>query len=226
MPRAGNFPYNTPELRLQRFVIGVAQGLAPGDSYIEAGYNPKSRRVAVACASRMLARDDVQQRLHQLRKMVQADSLLSIHEKRRFLKKVVMTPVAEVDEADPLCGKVTRNTRTTGQSTVEKVTVQMPDKLRALELDAKLAGELVGGVPQTASEAAPPHADEQIQARLATVLGMIMSAGKPLLRPVCPPSTEGANEPEAVADLPSSRLTEISLLLARQMTRAATDSRR
>ena len=59
---------------------------------------------------------------------------LSLLEKRAYLAMVVRTPIGEIDEKSPLCQAVEwgKNGRK----------IKMPDKLRALELDAKLAGEL------------------------------------------------------------------------------------
>jgi hypothetical protein len=164
----------------------------------------------------MLARDDVQQRLHQLRKLVQADSLLSIHEKRRFLKKVVMTPVAEVDETDPLCGRVTRSTRTTCGAILEKVTVQIPDKLRALELDAKLAGELVGGVAAAIEDGRPLQTEDETRDRLAHVMELMVrfSGGRAFRPDLTHPLRAESDVPKRVGD---SRLEELSLVLARRM---------
>jgi hypothetical protein len=94
----------------------------------------------------------------------------------------------------------------------------MPDKLRALELDAKLAGELVGGVPSALEDAAPAQTEEETQARLAHVLGLLAQhSGKRLVRP------EGAEiieqREEIARDSSVDRLNQISLALARQMAR-------
>ena len=84
-------------------------------------------------------------------------AVLTLAEKRRFLRLVVLTPISAVNEDSILCQKVEysvgsprRATRggpanpgtheTDRDSRTMKVT--MPDKLRAIELDAKLAGEL------------------------------------------------------------------------------------
>lgn len=76
----------------------------------------------------------VVQKLHRL-----SATLLTVAERRAFLAMVVRTPLSEIDENSPLCQsfKVTKNEF--GGSTEYK----MVDKLRASELDAKMAGELV-----------------------------------------------------------------------------------
>lgn len=179
MPRAGNFPYNIPELRLQRFILAVSQSESPADAYQKAGYKPKSRRVAVACASRLLARDDVQRRIAELRHQAHLDGLLTLQEKRAYLYRVIMTPAGEVTEGDPLCASMRRSVRRTKDGTVVTLAIQMPDKLRALELDTKLAGELVGGEAMAADDPAPFQTDEETTARLARVMEAMQQGRRP-----------------------------------------------
>jgi hypothetical protein len=64
------------------------------------------------------------------------EGVMSLREKRLFLAAVVRTPIGEVDENSPLCQYF--------QRTKAGLRVTMVDKLRALELDAKLAGEIKG----------------------------------------------------------------------------------
>lgn len=59
---------------------------------------------------------------------------LSKHEKRAFLARIVRTPIGDVSAASDLCQE---HTVTEGMTKVK-----MPSKLQAIELDAKLAGEL------------------------------------------------------------------------------------
>lgn len=62
-------------------------------------------------------------------------NVLSAQEKRAFLADIVRTPVGEVTENSPLCQSYKIDNE-------GKIEYKMPDKLKALELDAKLAGEL------------------------------------------------------------------------------------
>lgn len=75
--------------------------------------------------------------------------ILSLREKREYLAEVVRTPVGKVDEDHPLAQRVKRSTRTDkdGQ-THETEEIEIPGKLRAIELDAKLAGELDAAKPE------------------------------------------------------------------------------
>lgn len=65
--------------------------------------------------------------------------VLTLAEKRAFLASVVRTPVGNVDEYSPLTQEVTHATDKDGNL---KKTVKIAGKLKALELDARLAGEL------------------------------------------------------------------------------------
>lgn len=65
--------------------------------------------------------------------------LLSLLEKREFLASAVRTPIGEIDGKSPLAHKIRRRTDKDGSTSEE---IESVAKLRALELDAKLAGEL------------------------------------------------------------------------------------
>lgn len=73
-------------------------------------------------------------------------------EKRSFLRSVVTTPIGGITEHSVLAQSFKRSSRTSRDgATVDDYELRMPDKLRALELDAKLAGELDGDGPRTIS---------------------------------------------------------------------------
>ncbi len=170
MPALAQHPSSTVVLRQERFVTGLICGMVPADAYMYAGYKPKDRNGARAAGSRMLAREDVQQRLMELRQLAKTADVLTLQEKRAFLKHVVTTPISEVDGHDPACAKIVRTVQVTEDGTVEHVVVKMPDKLKALELDAKLAGELQGGgecLAQAANDR--PVITAEVEERLARV---------------------------------------------------------
>lgn len=69
--------------------------------------------------------------------------VLSLAEKRTFLRSVVTTPIGQVDENSPLAQSVKRRAITTRNGdTCHEAEIKTCDKLRALELDARLAREL------------------------------------------------------------------------------------
>lgn len=98
-----------------------------------------SARAARANASRALARASVKAEVQRLREKADekaGSAVLTLAEKRKFLARVIRLAGAEVDEAadaDLINGvKFSRDGRRM---------LDLPCKLRALELDAKLAGE-------------------------------------------------------------------------------------
>ena len=112
-----------------------AQLLAAGNSATaayEAVYGPK--KGVRQSASRMSANVNIAARVTELQRQSGERAVLTLAAKREFLYRVVMTPIGEVDEHSDLCQRC--------KFTVDGRAVTMPDKLRAIELDAKLAGEL------------------------------------------------------------------------------------
>jgi hypothetical protein len=81
-----------------------------------------------------------------LANMAQAEhnpAILSLVEKREYLASIVRTPVGDVDENSKLAQKVKRkHYRQKDGSETDEEEIELPGKLRAIELDAKLAGEL------------------------------------------------------------------------------------
>lgn len=126
--------------RHRQFAELVANGESPPRAYERVGFSARGASAQTG-ASRLLAQPYVRDYL----KKIQADvvekskfaAVLSIIEKREFLAAVVRGAIGAVDEKSPLCQslKVTNQGRS----------IKMPDKLRAIELDAKLAGELKEG---------------------------------------------------------------------------------
>lgn len=162
----------------------------------------------------MLAKADVQARLQELREEARRADLLTMQQKRAFLKRVVQTPISAVTEDDALCARVVRTTRVTGEGTVEKVVIEMPDKLKALELDAKLAGELRGGAGLECREEGSSCATaDNVSERLQRVLrDMLRVAGAPVTSLVKPPLEVAPGSSRA------ERLERIALEVAVSMT--------
>lgn len=97
--------------RVKRFCEFVASGMSGTESWIEAGHKC-NRDAANAAASRALARVNVQDYLNTLRKTQTKRALLSKDDKREILRDII-------------------------DSTSHKT----QDRLRAIEIDAKLAGD-------------------------------------------------------------------------------------
>ena len=132
--------------RQERFAQLVATGMPASRAYREAGYTATGN-AAEAGASQLLRHPKVAAYVNEVRAAAKAKgeeaAYLTLEEKRKFLRDVVTTPIGEIDERNKLAQalKVTKDGRE----------IKLPDKLRALELDAKLAGELKDKVEIDAS---------------------------------------------------------------------------
>ena len=115
----------------ERFCQLVATGKALGPAY-EAVYG--KARGARQSGSRLLTDVDIKHRVAEIQGKAEGRAVLTIAEKREFLRRVVVTPIGQVNEESDLCQAAEYSLA--GQK------FKMPDKLRAIELDAKLAGEL------------------------------------------------------------------------------------
>ena len=71
-----------------------------------------------------------------------AENLMSMAERRKFLADIVRTPISKCDDDSPLLQSKTVRTDSKGNETIS---YQMPSKIDAVELDAKLAGDLSNG---------------------------------------------------------------------------------
>lgn len=123
-----------------------AQWIVAGKQQIEAyalAFGNSSDGAAVN-ASRLVDKQPVSDRIAELRRVVTSGlPVLSLQEKRSFLRSVVNTPAGKIDENDPLCQSYKRRVRTDKDGGItEEYEYDLPNKLKALELDAKLAGEL------------------------------------------------------------------------------------
>lgn len=84
----------------------------------------------------------------EIRSAAKSDLVMAMEERRAFLAQIIRTPLSEINEGSPLCQEYSLSTTSTGGRT-EKV--KMPCKLRALELDARLAGDMKEK-PETAED--------------------------------------------------------------------------
>jgi len=126
-----------PNQRHERFAQLVAKGDSGGAAY-RAIYGAKGAS-SHAAASRLLRIAKVSARIADIQRAAVGDSVMSLLEKRQFLALIVRTPIGQIDENSPLCQWFRR---TTGRRPT--FSIRMPDKLQAIMLDARLAGELKG----------------------------------------------------------------------------------
>ena len=118
------------------FIHRLANGEKIGAAWKAACNGPGSH------ASRWCSqhRREIDLYLAEMREEARRLSVLSLAEKRDFLARVVRTPIGQVDEKSDLCQEITDDEDPASGRSKRKI--KMPDKLRAIDLDAKLAGEL------------------------------------------------------------------------------------
>lgn len=122
------------EMMFCRFIIA---GQSKATAYVSAGYSANSPESASSAGCQLAQRPRVAIYLKELREAAFTANVLSLAEKRDYLSRLVRTPISQIDATSDLA-QGQKFDRETGVMTELKI----PDKLKALELDAKLAGEL------------------------------------------------------------------------------------
>ena len=129
--------------RQRLFCLYVVTGHPANEAYALAGYASGSDEAARANASRLITNDNVKAYLDELIKKAETDAVMTLQEKREYLARVVRTPIGAVDQFSDLCHKhktkVVSGPSVEGGQVVLESQVEMPDKLRALAEDSKLA---------------------------------------------------------------------------------------
>lgn len=97
---------------------------------------------------------------------VSPTDLMSVAERRAFLAAIVRTPVGQVQEGSPLAEEMKMDAK-------GSISVKMPCKLRAIELDAKLAGELT---PEREKDKALERERERLKAEDSPLAGPLEQA--------------------------------------------------
>lgn len=129
----------------QEFVNKVASGDSATTAYVNI-YNCK-KESASSAASRLLKKPSIKNELSRLKKAAEKNTLMGIQHKRALLTEMILSPAVGIDPKSPLVQNVKIKRRTLPDGTVEEdITVTLPDKLKAIELDAKLSGQFFGHV--------------------------------------------------------------------------------
>jgi hypothetical protein len=122
----------------QAYCYERANGVAKARSYLNAGYKANNIEDAGSAACVLEKNPLVSSMIDTLRESSFVKQALSIAEKRAFLARAVRTPVRDVNSESDLCQEYKVTTLETGQ-VVESV--KMVDKLKAIEVDSKIAGD-------------------------------------------------------------------------------------
>ena len=111
----------------------IAAGVAKVEAYGKL-YPKASRRTARDKGSKLAQRPEVEERIVELLEAGAEEAIWCLAEMLEYLRAVAVTPHTEVNEKSAIC----RGMRRTAKGAVYK----MPDKLRAVELYGKLAGDM------------------------------------------------------------------------------------
>lgn len=179
--------------RQERFAQLVAQGIPLGRAYEEAGYRSRGHSAYVNSAS-LFQHPDVKARVAEIRELADGlgTTLLTILEKRVFLAELIRTPVGSIGPDSRLCQEFYEKVKLQGQHKHGKARpkegdlilrrrVRIWDKLRAIELDSKLAGHLPKEEAEPEKEGhRPPTLDlERIRKVLARMWQRPTTGGVP-----------------------------------------------
>ena len=123
--------------RWEQFAQRVASGESATAAYRAIYKAPDKSAEAHGC--RLVRNGKVSARIAEMQRASEESSVMSLQDKREFLALIVRTPIGRIDENSPLCQWFRR---TTGRRA--SLSIRMPDKLQAIMLDARLAGELKG----------------------------------------------------------------------------------
>lgn len=131
--------------RWERLAQLIAIGTNQTQAYAEAFAVPVSDS-AKSNASRLLQHPDLVKRVAKLRGEITIEDTLTLRRKRQLLSQFAQADLSRpLDELLPICQSVKRSSRTTNNGDiVEDIEVKLPNKIEAIQLDARLAGELEG----------------------------------------------------------------------------------
>ena len=155
---AGDKPRRSLNIRQERFAELVASGVPATTAYRQAGYT-QDGRIAEAHASRLVDNGGVKSRISELRKPDTRKSVLTLADKREFCREVV-----------------------------KKADAKMSDRLRALEIDAKLAGHFA---PEKVEVEDGPNRLQSIRERAAEVARAMDRNARLRSSPTAPPNGNG-----------------------------------
>jgi len=137
----------------QEFVNKVDSGDSATTAYVNI-YNCK-KESASSAASRLLKKPNIKNELSRLKKAAEKNTVMGIQHKRALLTEMILSPAVGIDPNSPLVQNVKIKRRTLPDGAIEEdITVTLPDKLKAIELDAKLSGQFKGYLSWKEMEAA------------------------------------------------------------------------
>ena len=129
---------NTLNRRQQLFCQYIAEGESQARAYLKAGFKANTIQQAGSNAIRLMRTERVASYLGKIKEIVFKNQVLTFNEKRSYLARCVRTSVDQVGASSDLAQEVTEEVSAEGSV---KRKIKIVDKLRALELDNKMAGD-------------------------------------------------------------------------------------
>lgn len=126
--------------RKQIFADAVLAGDTLADAYIKAGFKPKNRKVAESAATRLRHRAEVQEYIESVQASAADASVLTLMEKRRFLARIVRTPITNLHPDEEKDADLIKSFATTTGELSSSMRLEKLDPLKAIEIDNKLSG--------------------------------------------------------------------------------------
>jgi hypothetical protein len=120
--------------RQRKFAELVARGDMPVHKCYMECYACDSEKAARASSNRLISKAQVANYIRELQAKSETEAVMSLETKRRLLAEIVNTPAEAVTPSSRLCQAFAVNTAS-GQ-----VSVKMLDKMKALDMDNRLAG--------------------------------------------------------------------------------------
>lgn len=128
--------------RKQRFAdLLLRGGKTITEAYLESGFACSNRAAAGAAGTRLRKHPEVIAYMNAVQASAADESVLTILEKRKFLARVVRTPITKLDlESDEDADLIKSYSQTTGEMS-SSLRLEKLDPLKAIEIDNKLCGD-------------------------------------------------------------------------------------
>jgi len=136
MPKRKNGELSEGE---KRYCMERVRGKSLAKSYEAAGYAVTHSKYAAIRGAKIENRPHVQKYMAELRESVWVQNAMSIAEKRSLLAEVARAKPEEINEESPIA-----SLSVDGEGNRSIQGPKVSDKLKAIELDSRLSGELSG----------------------------------------------------------------------------------
>jgi len=135
-PDEDDAPHPPRNPRHQAYADHLLSGMTQGDAYLAAGFRCAPQH-ARSQAARLRKRPDICRYMEAIQARAADESTLTLTEVRRFLARIVRTPLTALDpESDRNADLIKTIARTSSSTRLEKL-----DPLKAIEIDLKLSGQ-------------------------------------------------------------------------------------